>query len=275
MTGGTPSLSVIIAAVASLHRVPFCLSTVATQCQGQRIEIILTYSADGAPLEALATDYPDVIFLHPPPAMPLPRVLGTALARATVEVIAITHTTCGIDARWVSAILQAHREPPPIIGGAVDPGELKTLVDWAAYFCDYGQFMRPLTAGVVREVPGNNFSVKRRILARGRAFVAGEFWKTYWCRHLQSQGLHLYAAPSIVVYYRKSFRLWQYLAHRFHNGRCFAGMRLAQLSQGKRVMYLVGSPGLPMLFCMRILRAVLSKRRYRGRFVGSFPIIVL
>jgi hypothetical protein len=275
MTDAAPRFSVIITSAASLQEVLTCLSTIIQQSCSQRLEIIVSYSADDASPETIATDYPDVICLRLPRATPLPRLLGVALARATGEIVAITDASCGIDAHWVSAILQAHAGPYPIIGGAVEPDGLRTLVDWAAYFCDYGQFMLPLTEGVVNEVPGNNISIKRWALARGREFVEGEFWKTYWCRRMQAEGSSLYTAPSIVVYYRKSFRLWQYLVHRFHNGRCFAGMRLSQFSQVVRGVYVAASPVLPILFCVRILRAVLPKRRYSGRLLYSFPIIVL
>jgi hypothetical protein len=266
---------VIITSTSSLQEVLTCLSTITQQSCRQRLEIIVPYGADDASPETIATNYPDVICIRLQRATPLPRLLGAALARATGEVVAITDASCGIDAHWVSAILQAHAGPHPIIGGAVEPEGLRTLVDWAAYFCDYGQFMLPLTEGVVNEVPGNNISVKRRALARGREFVEGEFWKSSWCRRMQMEGLSLYTVPSIVVYYRKSFRLWQYLVHRFHNGRCFAGMRLAQLSHVGRGVYVAASPVLPALFCARLLKTVLPKRRYLGRLCRSFPIIAL
>jgi Glycosyl transferase family 2 len=275
MTDTVPRLSILVASTAPLQDASACLRTLTQQCHGQRVEIILAYSADAEAAEAMAADYPEVILVRLPRAAPLPRLLGTAMARATGDIIAATDATCAVDARWVSAILKAHEAPHPVIGGAVEADKFDKLVDWAAYFCDYGQFMLPLTEGVANEMPGNNLSMKRWALARGREYVDREFWKTYWCQRLQAEGLHLYSEPSIVVYYRKSFRLWPYLVHRFHNGRCFAGMRNAQLTWVKRAIYWMGSPVLPVLFSTRILRAVLPKQRHLRQFFLSLPIIVL
>lgn len=275
MTEIAPTLSVIIASTAPLRGTPACLVSLAKQLRGRRLEIILAYTSDNESAEAMASIYADVTFIRLPMLASLPRLLGTAIGRATGEIIAFTDTTCAVDEHWVSEILKAHEGPHPVIGGAVEPDGLKTVMDWAAYFCEYGQFMLPLAEGVVHEVPGNNLSIKRWALARGRKSVHGEFWKTYWCRRIQADGFQLYAAPSIVVYYGKSFHLWRFLVRRFHHGRCFAGMRLPQLSQVKRVFHVVGSPLLPILFCTRTMRAVLPKRRRLRLFFLSFPIIVL
>jgi len=269
-----PALSVVIAATTSLAEARACLETIARQSDGRPVEILVTHS-NGTPPADWVRDYPGVTFLSLPPGAPLPRHLGVAVARAAGEIIAVTEGTCEIGDGWVGAILENHQSPHPVVGGAVEPRDLRTPVDWAAYFSEYGQFMLPLAAGQTAEVPGNNLSLKRWALAHGRQFVDGEFWKTLWCRHLQAEGHRLYAAPSPVVYYRKSFRFWPFLARRVHHGRCFAGMRVAQISFARRVLHLLTTPGLPVLFCARVFRAVLPKRRYRGQFFASVPIIVL
>lgn len=275
MTQGHSSLSVIVTSTVPLRQAPAVLAAIAAQRCGREVEVILAYGSDDEPTDGLSRRYGDVTVVRLPGGAPLPHLLGAAVARAGGQIIAITDATCTVDEDWVSAILRAHDSSDPVIGGVVEPGGLRRVVDWAAYFCDYGQFMAPLAEGVAEEVPGNNVSVKRWALTRGREFVDREFWKTYWCRHIQSQGLHLRSAPSIVVYYQKSFRLWQYLVHRFHNGRCFAGMRIGQLSWAGRVLHWGGTPLLPLLFCARIVRSILPKRRRLRQFFLALPIVVL
>lgn len=275
MTAREPALSVIIAAPGPLWVPSPALVAVSDQCRGRDAEIIVAYGAGEAVDGAIAARFPEVQFVRPAAGATLPRLLGTALARARGQVIAITDATSVVDERWVGAILEAHQAAHPVIGGAVEPDGLRGPVDWAAFFCDYAQFMLPLPTGVASEVPGNNISMKRSALARGREFVEGEFWKTYWGRRLQCEGLHLYASPAIVVHYRKSFRLLQYLVHRFHNGRCFAGMRLAELTPLRRALHILTAPALPLLFLSRILRTVLDRRRFLGQFVVAFPVCLL
>ena len=220
-----------------------------------------------------------------PPAPPLPysyechntRRCHNCWARrllARGEIVAITDMHCMVDERWVAAILTAQSASSPVVGGVVEPGRLRTLVDWAAYFYDYGRFMLPLPAGVSRLVPGINISLKRSALARGRTFVEPEFWKSYWCRQLQTEGSTLVVDPAIIVFYHRSFRFRPFLVRWFHQGRCFAGMRLTQFSSRQRLFHAVGSVALPLVFCWRIIRDVLPKRRYRGKLCLSLPIIV-
>jgi hypothetical protein len=275
MTRSAPRLSVIIASTLPAQEVPTCLAAVVPHCRDPRVEIILTYAAERDLPPTMVAGSAGIVFLRLPQTASLPQLLGAALTRAQGEIIAITDATCALDEHWVPAILQAHTAPHPVIGGVVEPAGLCSLVDWAAYFYDYGRFMWPLAAGVARLVPGINISLKRWALATGSEFVQGEFWKGQWCWHLQAAGISLYLEPDIVVFYRKSFTFWSFLCRWFQHGQCFAGMRLAQLSGMERFLYLVGSPLLPVVFCWRFLKDVLPKRRHVRQLVLSFPLIVL
>jgi len=275
MTDTPQALSIIVPFTAESKETDDAVAAVSDQILGRPVEVFAVHISGEDTSEAIAKQYSDVINIFVPGPAPLPRLIAAALEHATGEIIAITEASSKIDGSWINEILKAHRGPHPVIGGAVEPDGLRSIVDWAAYFCDYGQFMLPLTEGVVREVPGNNITVKRWALDKGRHFVQGEFWKTFWCQEIQSQGYDLCAVSSIVVSYRKSFVLKEYLAHRFHNGRCFAGMRNAKLGSRRRIIYMAGSLVLPVLFCGRILKAIFPKRRFLGRLALSFPIIVL
>jgi hypothetical protein len=217
----------------------------------------------------------ELLFVRLASTATLPQLLGTALDLATGEIIAITDASYEVAENWVEAVLQAHNTPRALIGGAVVPGRLRSLVDWTAYFCDYGRFLPPLLDGPAVEVPGCNLSFQRNLLMRGREFVSPEFWKTYWCRLLQAEGNHLYLDASIIVTYRKSVRFGPFLGHRFHSGRCFAGMRNTQLSGGKRWFYGVSSPLLALLFTARQLQSLWPKGRYRRTLFSALALLFM
>jgi hypothetical protein len=271
----SPTLTVIVASTATLRRMPACVQTLLQCRDSERVEVILAYAADNDQnFPAYMADQ-DVLFLPMKPEITLPQLLAQAIAAARGEIVAITDATCAIDSRWVSAVLAAHENSHPIVGGAVEPGELASLVDWAGYFCDYGAFMYPLCSDVVPHVPGINISMKRWALDKGRAFVEGKFWKAFWCKELKGEGYRLRMDPSMLVYYRRSFSLWSLLRARFDHGRCFAGMRLAQFTPWQRWLYVLASPLLPWVFCFRFLRTLLPKRRHVCYLVFSFPVIAL
>jgi hypothetical protein len=271
----SPRLSVIVASMRPGDDLPLALRDFAHGGQTSEVEVIFAERvSDAAPREcSVIAD--GVVRIRVPDAATLPQLLGMALEHARGEIIAMTDTRCEVDDRWAAALLRAHENAHPAIGGAVEPGALRTLVDWAAYLTDYNQFMLPLNEGRAAELPGNNISIKRWALAHGREFTNGEFWKTYWCRQLQADGLELHLTPEVVVHYHCAYDFWPFLVRRFHHGRCFAGMRLRQLRGLRRLAYLAGAPALPFLLLARTVRAVLPKRRCIGKLTLAMPIIYL
>lgn len=275
MSDASPWLSVVVASAASVRDLEACLSALAQQDLGRGVEIIVADCCQDEARQDLTATYPYVTWSRFSSPVTLPGLWGAGIARATGQIIAITETTCVVDHRWVATILQAHEGPHAVIGGAVEVEGRRSLVDWAAYFCEYGQFMLPLVKGVVHELPGNNVSFKRWVLQHGQEYVQPGFWKTYWCRKLQAAGIELVAAPAMVVHYKKTFRLRPFLIRRFHHGRCFAGMRIAQDAALKRVFYALASPLLPLVFLYRIITAIVPKKRYLKEFVLSLPVSCL
>ena len=269
-----PSLSVVVASVHSNHHLEDLLSRLEKQGRDKQVEIIVVHCQNEF-LDHIKAKNPDVKFIQFTQKTSLPLLWGAGIARSTGEIIAITDTTCVVEDDWVEAVLKAHRTSLPVIGGAVETAGSRRWVDWAAYFCEYGQFMRPLREGLVKEAPGNNISFKRWVLHRGQEFIQNGFWKTFWCQKLQEEGIQLLCVPSIIVYDKKSYHFKPFLIRRFHHGRCFAGMRAAQASIVMRMYFFVGSPLLPLILLKRTVASILPKKRYLKEFLLSLPISVL
>lgn len=292
----SPVLSVILTATSPLSRATATIRSLGRQCRGRRVQLIIAFNARPSASEtgeggasnllslrrrrsglesARVSAASELLFVRLASTATLPQLLGTALDLATGEIIAITDAAYEVAENWVEAVLKAHDTPRAIIGGAVVPGRLLSLVDWTAYFCDYGQFLPPLPDDPAAEVAGCNLSFQRNLLTRGREFVSPEFWKTYWCRLLQAESANLYLDASIVVTYQKSVRFGPFLGHRFHSGRCFAGMRNRQLSGGKRWLYGVSSPLLALLFTARQLQNLWPKGRCRRALFSALPLLFM
>ena len=240
------------------------------------IEIIVAAGCLKEEFDEWAERYSEIVFINFPPRTTLPFLLSAAIARSKGEIVAITDSSCIVADDWISSILKAHQSEAAVIGGAVEmSGNGGSLTDWSAYFCDYGQFMLPAERGAADAVPGNNLSIKRPALNRGKEFVEPEFWKTLWCRKLQSEGLELFFEPAILVNCHKNYKLIPFLARRFYQGRCFAGMRAAKFSGVKRVVYTIGTPLLPILALFRTISPVVRKNRHFGKLLLSMPVIVL
>jgi glycosyltransferase involved in cell wall biosynthesis len=265
----------VVASAWSIRDIESFLNGLEGQRAARKSEVIVADCCGDDALEDLIARYPDVIFIRYCARTPLPVLWGAGIARATGEIIAITDATCRVSRDWIPAILKAHEAPHALIGGAVEVAECRSGLDWAAYFCEYGQFMRPLQKGAAIELPGNNLSFKRWTLDLATEFVRDGFWKTYWCHGLRKAGIELVAEPAVVVYCHRSYRLLPFLIRRFHHGRCFAGMRVEQTSSLARAGYVAGSWLLPFLFFARVLRMIFSKRRFWGEFARALPFTIL
>lgn len=266
----TPQLSVIIASPRDGQMLDRCLQALVPQTEGQPVEVMVVGHVNEK--EALKTRYPDLIVYSFPAETPLPTLFGTGLRRATGTLMTLTDSTTIVADDWIASILNAPITTDSVIGGVVEPLPDQSATDWAAYFCDYGQFMLPRQAGTVEALPGNNIVFDRALLALGREYVEPEFWKTYWCCRLREKGIALRADPSIVVYNAKQYRFFPYLMRRFRHGRCFGGMRIEKLSSMERIFYVVGSPLLPFVFMLRIIRAILPKRSHLTPFFLTLPL---
>jgi glycosyltransferase involved in cell wall biosynthesis len=270
-----PQLSVVVASAWSVHDLERLLDSLIGQRPAQEFEVIVADCRGDDALERIIDKYPGVTFIRHSEKTPLPVLWGAGIARARGEIIAVTDATCRVSPDWIAATLKAHEAPHALIGGVVEAGRCQSRLDWAAYFCEYGQFMRPLQKGVAGELPGNNLSFKRWALSHGTEFVRAGFWKTYWCHSLQQAGVELVADPAVAVCVSKTYRPLPFLVRRFHHGRCFAGMRVAKASHFVRAGYAAGSWLLPFLFIARVLKMILSKRRFLGQFALALPWTIL
>ena len=271
----SPCLSVIVACTHSHRDLESVLSSLRSQEGADGLEIIVADGSGDRAVGHSSNQNEGMLILRFPQGTPLPALWGAGIQQSHGAIIAITDDCSIPDRQWAASILTAHKSSDLVVGGAVDPSPQRSLVDWAAYFCEYGQFMLPLPGGDVSELPGNNIAFKRAALGRGKEFVEQGFWKTYWCRALQQEGVQLRSVPSMVVYDRKSYRLFLFLIRRYHHGRCFAGMRITQVSPVMRVLYMIGTPLLPILFMRRIAGSIMQKRRYLPQFMYSLPVSIL
>jgi hypothetical protein len=177
---------------------------------------------------------------------------------------------------WAATAIRLHSEVPhEVIGGAIENGRAGTL-NWAVYFCDFGRYQRPFTAGPRRYISDVNVVYKRRALERTR-----EIWKTryheplvHWA--LERNGVSLFLSPDLVVdQIRDDLSLVSLLDERLAWGRLFGSLRARDSSVSKRLVLVVSSPLLPLVLFLRIVKEQLAKCTALGRLVWAIPAMVL
>ncbi|WP_218081773.1 glycosyltransferase family protein [Anthocerotibacter panamensis] len=259
-----PDLSVVVA----VQEEGGAVASLLAQEGGAILELILVV-APGCLIPECARDIKVLQSKH----WALPFLLGEGLAAAMGNLIAVTEGHCTFAADWAQQAIAAHAGTDvPVLGGVVEPGEGLTALDWALYFCDYGQFLAPLVGGLNSDLPGNNIVFKRQILA-GKEFTATGFWKTFFCYELQGEALR--AEPALVCFYNRHLKLLPLLVRRWHHGRCFGAMRADKSSWSRKLLYALIGPLVPGLLVYKLWGRVWPKNRYRGRFLRVLPLSLL
>jgi hypothetical protein len=193
---------------------------------------------------------------------------------APIVVIGETHTYP--DPRWAEALIRAHEGQRwavivPGFGNANPNGPLS----WAIFLLDYGRWLAGLPAGEIGLAPTHNASYKREVLLSIPALDTALAHGDELTLKLKSGGHRAYFEPSAVIDHLNVTQLAPWLHERFLGGRLIAGQRALRWPWWKRLLYVVGSPLIPVVILRRIWRGVrLTRRRTRLPF-GTLPALII
>lgn len=270
-----PTLSVIVAAHNARVSVAECLAVLDAQCGEGRAEIIVVDNSTDGTTAIIREQFPHLKLVTTSPPALIPELWAIGIQPSHSDIVAITTAHCIPDRAWLGHICLAHAACVPAVGGAIEKDESATGVDWAIYFCRYSQYMLPFARRFVPEIAGDNASYKRFFLDRCREVWQHGFWEPNVHAELRQTGYQLLLDPAIVVRHKRSFHFSAFVQQRFRHGLRFGQWRTSRLSMGKRTVYLLCAPIVPLVLLVRIGRQVLAKRRHRRRFVLVSPLLVL
>ena len=104
-------------------------------------------------------------------------------------------------------MLAALESGAEVVGGAVENAATDTIVDWAAFLCEYSHCLPPLPAGEVDWLTGNNVVYSRRLLDRHMDVVDRHGWEVELHDAAREAGTALVCRPEIVVDHKKHFTI--------------------------------------------------------------------
>jgi hypothetical protein len=277
-------VSIIITVVSGKESVRRCLEALHPQVNPDEGEIIVPYDKWSTKIGCLAVDFPGVRFhfISEPGFASLDKVtsrqhrlydrrraVGLTLARG--QIIAMTEDHAVPAADWYSQILAAHQQPYAVIGGLIDNGIDKPL-NWALYYCDFGRCGSPRSSGVSEYVSDVNVTYKRNALETVSGLWRDAYHETtvHWA--LQSRGEKLFLDSRLRVYqHRPAISLRQAYRERIEWGRVFAETRVASFSVWARLLYAAGTPALPAILFLRVLRHMIRQRRTINQITRAAP----
>lgn len=270
-----PTLSVVVGSQNARHSVGRCLSALASQFNGEEVEIIVVDNSTDGTAKIVSEDFPAIKLVRLGEDKRMPELWEIGINQTEGDVVALTTSHFVPDQNWIVEILKAHQSPYAGIGGAIENDKSAGLISWAVYFCRYSPYMLPFREVTVNDFAGDNASYKRWALDRCQHARRNGFWESFVHEEMRRDGLQLLMTPGIVVYHQKSFTLGAFMKQRFWHARQFGGERALNFTPLKRMIYILMSPLIPLVFLFRITRRVLTRRKYLREYLLSLPILML
>jgi glycosyl transferase family 2 len=280
-------LSVVLRVVGGKPFVRRCLSSLKEQIGNRAIEVIVPHDANDSDVSRLKREFPQFFFLNvgglqtsSPVATPAAahelcdRQTSKGLAVARGEIVALVEDDATPARDWCEQILDAHKLPYDIIGGAVEHSGRGT-VNWAVYFLDFGRYQLPLSEGPTGYLTDVNVSYKRAALGSVKEVWEQKYNEVVVHRAFAKKGAVLWRRPQIVVYQDRGFLSFsRQLRERFAWGNLFAAVRVREMTLPRRLLYVLLSPAIPLVLTARMAKKVFVTGRNRWRFVLSLPVFL-
>jgi glycosyltransferase involved in cell wall biosynthesis len=277
MTDVSPTLSIIVVSYQSAATIERCLAALAPQ-RSDDVEILVVDSGGDATAAIVARDFPEVrlvrcVTRHAPGAA---RNVGIAAARGAL--IGFVDSDCIAAPDWATRVLDAHRDPAPVIGGVIDLAPPRTALGTALYLCEFNQWLPGTPAGPVVDIPTCCLSLKRWAFDRyGPYRTEGYSSDTAFNWRLARAGHPPRLDPSIRIAQMMQPTWRGFVRKQLMHGRAFARMRVEEehFSTVKRWTFAVAAPVLPLLLGARLLRRVRARTQDGLPIVRSAPLVFL
>ncbi len=266
-----PELSVIVITPDDYQTVRATVRALGRQTVRERIEVVFCapsaaqLALDDGDLEGFAGH--QVVEIGELTSTSAARTAGIRAARA--KVVALSEDHCFPAPTWAEAILARHREPWSGVGAAFVNGNPQSVVSWANFIIEYGEWADPAAGGEARHIPGHNSSYKRAaLLEHGAALAEILEAESAMQWQMASRGHRFYLEPRARVHHVNFSLFGPSLSLRFWGGRLFAANRARSWGIARRALYCLASPLIPALRLARALKT-------RARLESAPPLLTL
>ena len=269
-----PALSVVVPSVNGWSDLEGCLAALDGQRTGTNLEVLVVDRCGAGVRTPLAARFPWVRLIPVTTEMSIPQMRALAFDAATAPSVAVIEDHVLVGPGWAHALLLA-RESARVVGGGVRNAATGSLLDWAAFLCEYSHLLPPLQAGASSWVTGNNTVYERALLESHREVTHAGRWENYLHDTLRGEGVTLECRPDIVVDHKKHYTFAEYFSQRYLYARSYAGARVADASLPRRLGFALAAFALPPLLLWRTVSRTLRKEVARGLVWRTVPLTVL
>jgi len=278
MTFEKPLLSVIITSYNSGNLLERCLESLRDQKTDKRFEIVVVDSSPNGLTMGIGERFSKVRWYQFSERKFCGDARNFGLSVTQGEIIAFIDADCRAEPNWIDNILKAHQSPHLAIGGAIANGNPNCFIGWAAYFCEFSQWMPNTPSKPLRDIAGANMSYKRKAFEIFGPLIEGTYssdTEFHW--RLGRNGHNLQFHPSMLVSHHNIHQLGKFLRHEFEHGRSFAKVRM--ISQGfskwRKWFYGIFFFLIPGWLFLKVGSRNFKNRIYLFYFLKTWPLLML
>lgn len=277
MTDATsPEMSVVVVSLDSYDRIRLTIAALRAQTAKRRLEIVIVAPSREVlnPDEADLQEFLSFQVVEVGPIRSTGGAIAAGFQRAQAPVVAYAEEHSYPFPTWAEALLLAHKKSWGAVGAAIVNANPGTIISWANLFTDFGPSVGPALGGVTSHLAWHHGSYKRELLSGYETEQLQSFLETEGFLHqaLQDRGYQLYFEPAAKSNHVNVSTILSLIRCEFVGGRLFGAARVRhnKWSMARRLLYILGSPLIPVLRLRRTLQEV----RRAGQFDKLFPQIL-
>ena len=271
-----PDMSVVVASLDSYARIRRTIAALRAQTAKRQLEIVIVAPSREV-LKLDEADLQDFLSFQVVEVGPI-RSTGGAIAagfqQAQAPVVAYAEEHSYPFPTWAEALLLAHKQPWGAVGVAIVNANPDSIISWANLFTDFGPSVDPAVGGVTSHLAWHHGSYKRELLSGYDREQLKNFLETEGLLHqaLQDRGYQLYLEPAAKSNHVNVSTMLSLIRCEFVGGRLYGAARVRhnKWSMARRLLYILGSPLIPVLRLRRTLREV----RRAGQWDKLLPQIL-
>ena len=268
-------LSVVVPFVNELSDLTDTLAALNRQRADVRLEVLVVNRQGAKLTDDVRRKFAWARVLETEGGTSIPDMRAQAFRAATGTAVAVIEDHVIVPDGWAKALLTAQSEETPVVGGSVRNLATDTVLDWAAFLCEYSHCIEPMPSGKVLWLTGNNVIYPRALLEQFREVTESGGWENRLHDKFRETGVPLVCRPEISVGHKKHYTFWEYFSQRYIYARSYAGARVSGSTLGRRLAFGGAAILLPPLLYWRTISRIRSKGQHSAELVKSLPLLAL
>ncbi|HVF40544.1 MAG TPA: glycosyltransferase [Gemmatimonadaceae bacterium] len=270
----TPDLSFVVPTDGDFSSLKRTIAALAAQTIRNRIELVVVTPRDGVEIPDGLDMFWGVTVVNGGPIISsnLSRIAGIRVASSAIVALGEDH--CYPDPEWAEALLSAYAEDVAAVGPVFRTANPRSTLAWMNFLVEYGEWMEPAPRREAPEIAGHNSSYRRDLLlAYGDELETVFEVEGVTQAQLRAKGYRIIVEPKARTSHLNFSSLAATVRLRFQGSRLFAAYRAQQWTLQRRVLYTVGSPLIPVVRFVRIVRALAQTPEHRTLLPRVLPAL--